>query len=151
MKKLLINYSWGLSRINPLMILFLAILIIMAMLGLAGCANTTTTTATTIAPGGPGGGTIINSDSIINAKIQAIFQQTSGYPFELDILVQSSENVGTLPNPTQDSVGKVITVKTDEDISKFKVNDLVAAKVKYVGDVPKPGISLYIYNITPQK
>ncbi len=151
MQKLLVSFGSGLSRKNPLMALFPAILVVMAVLGLAGCANPNTTAATTLVPGGPGGGAIINSDSIISAKIQAIRQQTSGYPFELDILVQSSENVGNLPNPTKNSVGKVVTVKTDEDISKFKVNDLVSAKVKYVGDVPKPGITLYMYNIAPQK
>jgi hypothetical protein len=104
-------------------------------------------TETAPQPGGPGGGAIINSDSIISANIQAIRQQTSGYPWELDIMVQTSQDVGTLPNPTKDSVGKVITVKTDEDMSKYKVNDLITAKVKYVGDVPRPGITLDIYNV----
>jgi hypothetical protein len=68
----------------------------------------------------------------------------------VDILVQSSADVGTLPNPTKDSIGKVITVKTDEDMTKYKADDVVTAKVKYVGDVPKPGITLYLYQVTLQ-
>ncbi len=95
----------------------------------------------------PGGGAVINSDSVVTAKIQAIRQQTSGYPWELDVLIENSIDVGALPNPTKESVGKVITVKTDQDMTSFKVGDVVNARVKYVGDVPKPGITLYIYNI----
>jgi|WetSurMetagenome_2_1015567.scaffolds.fasta_scaffold406946_2 hypothetical protein len=127
-----------------------------AISGLSGCSTstspTTTSPTTTIpttaspVPGGPGGA-VINSDSIVTAKIQAIRPQTSGYPWDLDILVQTSTDVGSLPNPTKDSVGKVITVKTDQDMTSFKVNDNISARVKYVGDVPKPGITLYIYNI----
>jgi hypothetical protein len=94
---------------------------------------------------------VINSDSVVTTRIQAIRQQTSGYPWELDVLIQDSIDVGSLPNPTNDSIGKVITVKTDQDMTSFKVNDVVTARVKYVGDVPKPGITLYIYNIALQE
>ena len=131
----------------------MVILIIATISGLAGCSGTATPTATTPiatspSPGGPGGGAVINSDSMVKATIQAIRQQTTGYPWELDVLIKTSTDVGSLPNPTKDSVGKVITVKTDQDITSFKVNDSISAKVKYVGDVPKPGITLYIYDIT---
>ena len=98
----------------------------------------------------PGGGAIINSDSVVTAKIQAIRQQTSGYPWELDVLIENSIDVGALPNPTKESVGKVITVKTDQDMTAFKVGDVVNARVKYVGDVPRPGITLYIYDIAKE-
>ena len=129
--------------------LVLTLMIIVMIFGLTACQSTATpsASATAPAPGGPGGGAVINSDSIVTAKIQAIRKQTSGYPWELDVLIQNSVDVGSLPNPTKDSVGKVITVKTDQDITPYKVNDVVTAKVKYVGDVPKPGIVLYMYNI----
>jgi hypothetical protein len=94
----------------------------------------------------PGGGAIVQSDSIITAEIKAI-RQTTGYPWEVDVLVQSSDSVGDLPNPTKDKVGQVITAKADENLSSFKVGQIITGNVKYVGDVPKPGISLYIYNI----
>jgi hypothetical protein len=145
--------------------IIIVILAAALIFGIAGCTapstsppNTTSSSPTTPAatvtettsptPGGPGGGAVINSDSIVTATIQAIRQQTSGYPWELDILVQSSIDVGSLPNPTKDSIGKVITVKTDQDLNTFKVNDNITARVKYVGDVPKPGITLYIYDLT---
>jgi hypothetical protein len=116
---------------------------------------TTTVTATptstaTATPPGPGGGAVINSDSVVTAKIQAIRSQATGFPWEVDVLIESSVDVGNLPNPTKDSVGKVITVKTDQDMTSYKVGDVINAKVKYVGDVPKPGITLYVYNIAPE-
>ncbi len=121
-----------------------------AIFALTGCARAASP-APVPTPGGPGGGTVINSDSVVTAKIQAIRQETSGYPWELDVLIQDSVDVGTLPNPTKDSIGKVVTAKTDQDMSPFKVNDVVTARVKYVGDVPRPGISLYIYDIALQE
>ena len=130
-------------------VLFLVTVFTLAVFGLVGCARPATPTPTATTPGGPGGGTVVNSDSVITAKIQAIRKQTTGYPWEVDILVQNSVDVGSLPNPTKDSVGKVITVKTDQDMTPFKVNDAVTARVKYVGDVPKPGITLYLYNVAP--
>jgi hypothetical protein len=111
--------------------------------------NTATATAP-VTPGGPGGGAVINSDSVITAKIQAVRNQPTGFPWEVDVLIENSVDVGSLPNPTKDSVGKVITVKTDEDMTPYKVGDVINAKVKYVGDVPKPGITLYMYNIAHQ-
>ena len=96
----------------------LGIMVMGALLGLSACKSAASTTSPPPTTGGPSGGSIINSDSIIIAKIQAIRQQASGFPWELDILVQSSTDVGTLPNPTKDSVGKVVTVKTDLDMTK---------------------------------
>ncbi len=96
---------------------------------------------------GSGGTTVVNSDSVVTAKIEAIRKQTSGYPWELSILIKYSTNVDNLPNPTKDSIGKAVTVKTDQDMNSFKVGDVVNARVKHVGDVPKPGIILYMYNI----
>jgi hypothetical protein len=69
----------------------------------------------------------------------------------MDSLIQSSVDVGNLPNPTKDKVGQVITVKTDEKVDSYKADQIITAKVKYVGDVPLPGITLYIYNIQLQR
>jgi hypothetical protein len=142
-------------------IIFFSIVLIAVLLDLAACASTPTPVPTPIptitpgpsptspVPGGPGGAAIVNSDSIVTGKIIAIRPQTTGYPWELDVLIQNSVDVGNLPNPTKDNVGKVITVKTDQDMNVYKVNDMVTARVKYVGDVPKPGITLYMYNFVP--
>jgi len=137
-------------RLQKIMdVFFLLCMIATVTVGIVSCnSNSTTTTA---APGGPGGGAVINSDSVITATIQAIRQQSTGYPWELDILVKTTQNVGDLPNPTKDNVDQMITVKTDVDMSKFNVGDNIQAHVKYTGDVPKPGITLYLFNVTLQQ
>ena len=141
------------TRLNQAFSTILVLVFIMSASILTACSKTPSPTTvpptTTPVVGGPGGGAIINSDSVVTAQIQAINKQTSGYPWQLDVLIQSSVDVGILPNPTKDSIGKVISVKTDQDMTSFTVNDVVTSRVKYVGDVPLPGITLYIYNIAP--
>lgn len=122
----------------------LAVFLTVIPTGLAACGGKATPTTT--APG-PGNGSVVNSDSSITAQIKAVRAETSGYPWEADILVETSADVVGLPNPTKDSVGKVVTIKTDEDMKDFQPEDEIAARVKYVGDVPKPGITLYMYDI----
>jgi hypothetical protein len=121
-------------------------LAIMSVLNATACGSGSTPTTTV---SGPGGGAIVNSDSIVTAKIQAIRKTANGYPWELDVLIQTSMDVDKLPNPVKDSVGRVITARTDQDMAPFKTGELVTARIKYVGDVPKPGITLYIYDIAP--
>jgi hypothetical protein len=112
-------------------------------------AGTSTPSATPVVPGGPGGGAIINSDSITTGKIVAIRTNPTGYPVQIDLEVQKSVDVGQLPNPTKDKVGQVITINTDQDVSAFKVGQVITGSIKYAGDVPKPGITLYISGIRP--
>lgn len=108
-------------------------------------APTPSLTQPTAIPGGPGGGAIVNSDSVTTGKIVAIRTNLSpGYPSQIDIEVQKSMDIGSLPNPTKDKVGLVITCSTDQDVSPLKVGQVITGNVKYVGDVPKPGITLYI-------
>ncbi len=122
-----------------------AILSISAVL--SACApKATSTTPTTTAPG-PGGGLVVNSDSIISGKIVAIRSESTGYPWQIDVQILTTQDVGTLPNPVKDNVGQTVTLRTDQDMSSFKVGQTIQAHVKYVGDVPKPGIVLYIFDI----
>lgn len=125
-------------------LLIMTLAIVLSVLMLSGCSGTGSA-ATTPSPGG--GGAVVQSDSVITGEIKAIREKTTGYPWEVDVLVRSSENVDSLVNPTKDKVGQVITAKTDEDMSTFRAGKAITARVKYVGDVPLPGISLYIYNI----
>jgi hypothetical protein len=129
-------------------VFFLICMIATVVAGIVGCSSSTPTTTTTT-PGGPRTGEVINSDSIITATIKAIRQESTGYPWEIDILVNTSASVGDLPNPTKDSIGKIIMVKTDENMAKFKIGDNINARVKYTGDVPRPGITLYLYSVAP--
>ena len=120
----------------------LVLLLAISLFQLLGCSATST---------GPGGvGTaVIQSNSLITGEIKAIRSQSTGYPWEIDVLVQSSTNVDDLPNPTADKVGKVVTARADQDLSSFHMGQKISANVKYTGDVPRPGIILYIYNIKP--
>ena len=107
--------------------------------------NNTTKTSTSVVPGR---GAVINSDSSVTAQIQSITAQFTGYPWKLNVLIQSTSDVGTLPNPVANSAGNVVTVVTDQDITAYKVNDAITAKIKYAGDVNTPGgINPYMYNI----
>jgi hypothetical protein len=97
-------------------------------------------------PGGVGT-TVVNSDSFINGEIKAIRQKSTGFQFEIDVLIQTTQDVNNLPNPVKDKVGQVVTVQTDENVAPFKAGQKITANIKYVGDVPKPGIILYMYDI----
>jgi len=120
----------------------LVLLLAISLFQLLGCSATST------GPGGVGT-TVIQSNSLVTGEIKAIRSQSTGYPWEIDILVQSSTNVDDLPNPTADKVGKVVTARTDQDLSSFHIGQKISANVKYTGDVPRPGIILYIYDIKP--
>ena len=120
----------------------------MVILTVAAGACKTNTISLTTSTAKPGSGAVINSDSIVIVQIQTITAQSAGYPWKLNVLIRSTTNVGDLPNPVANSIGSVVTVFTDQDMSTYKVNDAVTAKIKYVGDVNIPaGISLYMYKV----
>ena len=127
--------------------LFPAIIVLSIAAVLSACApKATSTTPTTTVPG-PGGGLVVNSDSVITGKIVAIRSESSGYPWQIDVQILTTQDVGTLPNPVKDKVGQTVTLRTDQDLSSFKSGQTIQAHVKYVGDVPKPGIVLYAFDI----
>jgi hypothetical protein len=108
----------------------MAMTIILSALILSACSGCSSPAQT---PSPIGGGAVVQSDSVITGKIE--------------VLIQSSESVDSLPNPTEGKVGQVITARTDEDLNSYKAGQTITARIKYTGDVPKPGISLYIYSI----
>jgi hypothetical protein len=114
-------------------------------------SNSTRITPTTPASttSGPGGGTVIGTDSIVILKIQSIANASAGSgSWKLDVLIENTLSGNDLPNPVKDTLGKVVSVMTDQDMSSYKVNDVVNAKIKDVGDVDLPGaIVLYIYDV----
>ena len=127
---------------------FSAVILVTLLLVACSSGASTPPGTTSTSPGGGGGDTVVRSDCIISGELQAIRQQSTGYPFSVDVFIFSSDNVDSLPNPTFDKVGQVITAETDENMESFKPGQRISAHVKYVGDVPSPGISLYLFNIT---
>lgn len=132
-----------------------ALVLAVMLTGCAGKSTTTTTSgsnlSTTTSTTRPGSGAVVNSDNVVTAIIESITKQSTGYPWKVDVLIQSTVDVNNLPNPVKDDIGKVVTVVTDQNMSNFKVDDVVTAQIKYVGDVNIPaGISLYMYTIQPE-
>ena len=119
----------------------LAVTIIMGTF--VSCTKTSTISTTTLAPLG---GSLVQSDSIITGDIQAIKSMATGYPWEIDVLVKSSQDVDTLVNPTSDKVGQIVQFRTDENTEGLKVGQSITAHVKLTGDVIV-GTTLYIYDI----
>ena len=139
---------------NKIFTTALSVVLLIVGVSLAACksttpaANNTGTPNATAVPPGPIRGTVINSDSIVTAMIQNITAESTGYPWTVDVLIQNTSDVNDLPNPVKDSVGKTVTVVTDQDMTSFTENDVVTAKIKYVGDANiQGGIRLYMYNI----
>jgi serine protease inhibitor len=129
-----------------------ALILIMLILSAAACkSNSTITKDTTDTTISPGNGAVINSDSVDTVQIVDINAQSTGYPWQMDVVIDSTGNVGTLFNPVALNVGDIVSVVTDQDMSKFNANDVVTAKIKYTGDVNIPGgIRLYMYNAAQQ-
>ncbi len=101
----------------------------------AGCSAQAAT------PTGPGGTLVVNSQSIITAKIIEIESNSTGYPWRVDIQVLSSQDVENLPNPVKDMVGLAVITYTDQNVNDLRVGQSISAHVKLAGDVPLPGIS----------
>jgi len=130
--------------------LLFAAAIVLLILAPAACTHKSpAVTATT--PLSPVNGAVINSDSIDTVQIVDVNPQAAGYPWQLDVVIESTANVGTLLNPVALNVGDVVSVVTDQDMSTFNPHDVVTANIKYTGDVnTSGGISLYIYNVALQ-
>jgi ABC-type Fe3+-hydroxamate transport system substrate-binding protein len=127
-----------------------ALTILMLMLFASACKSSSTTTTATSPVISPGNGEVINSDSIDTVQIVDVNARSTGYPWQLDVVIDSTGNVGILFNPVALNVGDVVSVVTDQDMSMFNANDIVKAKIKYTGDVNiQGGIRLYLYNVAP--
>jgi len=119
----------------------------MAVAILAGSIVSCTKTSTTSSPATvPIGGSLVQTDSIITGVITAINSMSTGYPWEIDVKVNSSQDVGILENPTGDKVGQVVQFRTDESTKGLHVGQTITAHAKLTGDV-EVGTTLYIYNI----
>ena len=129
---------------NRLSRLIMVLSIVLLIAGVTACSQNASTTPSP-SPG-PVKGTLVQNDSIITGQIKAIVNMPTGYPWEIDVLVQSSQSVGTLTNPTSDKVGQVVKFRTDESPNALKVGQVITAHAKLTGDV-ELGTTLYIYDI----
>ena len=117
-------------------------------LSFVACNSSLKTTAVVTSP--DNGATTV-ADSIVTAQIISITAQSTGYPWTLVLVIESTSNVGTLLNPVAYSLGDMVTVVTDQDMSKFKNNDTVTANITINGNVnASGGIGLYMYNVALQ-
>lgn len=93
------------------------------------------------------------SDSAITGVVKGLrkhasgYSYVSGYSYALDFLVDSSKDVGTLPNPTKDKVGQVITAETNENLKELEVGEEFTANVKLVYNESKTGTIFYVFNV----
>ena len=108
---------------------------------LVSCAKTTITTSSTQL-----GRSLVQNDSIITGEIKAITSMATGYPWEIDVQVTSSQNVGILINPTIDKVGQIVQFRTDVSTKGLTPGQVITAHAKLTGDV-EIGTTLYIYDI----
>ena len=90
------------------------------------------------------------SDSLVGGEMKAIRKHSSGYAYDIDFIVESTKDVGTLPNPTKDKVGQTITAWTNENLRELEVGEDFTANVKLVYDASKTGTIFYVYNVKEQ-
>jgi len=90
------------------------------------------------------------SDSLVKGELKGLRKHNSGYLFDLDFIVTSSGDSGTLPNPTKDKVGQLITAWTNENLKELEVGEDFTANVKLVYDASKTGTIFYVYNVKEQ-
>ena len=86
-------------------------------------------------------------DSKVTGEAKSVLKNVSDYPYEVNFLVLSSENVTSLPNPTKDDVGLIITAETNEDVYGLDPGEKFTANVKWAIDSTKAVPILYVYNV----
>ena len=123
---------------NSVMAVTLVLVSIVLTLALPSCSSKGST------EGPPG-------DSVISGELKGLRKHSSGYSYQVDFLVESSKDVDTLPNPTKDKVGKVITAETNDNLRELDVGEDFTANVKLVYDAAKTGTIFYAYNVKESK
>jgi hypothetical protein len=96
----------------------------------------------------PGVGTVAPSgDCIVTAQAKAIRKNVTSYPYAVDVLIMGTEDIEGLPNPTKDSVGKIITAETRENLRALEPGEMLTANIKWEIDNARSAPVLYIYNV----
>ncbi|MDD5287565.1 MAG: hypothetical protein PHY28_00410 [Dehalococcoidales bacterium] len=74
------------------------------------------------------------NDSIVTAETVAIQEGEGSLPWVLTIEIQTSQNVPGTPNMTSDKIGQQLLVRTDENVSKLRIGQVITAHVRFEGD-----------------
>ncbi len=131
-----------LSKLFPLIWVFAIVAILASQVACAqGSSSPTPSPEST-----PSRGAIVDNGSLLVGEIKAVKSIFNRYPWEVEILVNSVQNVNSLPNPISDRVGQIIACQTDENMGAFKVGQIITGNVKLSGDVER-GTIFYLSNI----
>lgn len=118
-----------------LMIVALSMAAFVSMLAIPSCGG----------PSGPTTGPA--GDSAVTGQVKAIRKHNSGYPYDFDATVLSSQDVGSLPNPTKDKVNQTITLWSNDNLKNLDDGENFTANVKLVNDPSKPDPIFFAYNV----
>jgi len=131
------------------------ILVLILLVGMFACAYKETR------PSGPSGAKepttppvppglqtvpVVPNDSVVTGTVNAVRSTTGRFPWEIDIKVQTSQDVPGYRNLTKQKIGEVISVRTKENVAQLQVGQVITARVKVVGD--EKGIFYYGWDIS---
>ena len=74
------------------------------------------------------------NDSIVTAEVITIKRLTDNMVWELIIEVEDSQDVPGYLNATRQKIGQQMAVRSDEDVSRLKVGQVITAHVRLEGD-----------------
>jgi hypothetical protein len=87
----------------------------------------------------------IHNDSLVTGKITAVRVSYSGFPWEIDLQIESSQDVSDLANYTRDKIGQIITASTDQDVRLIKAGDYLTAHVQLATEPGSSRTFFYIH------
>ena len=74
------------------------------------------------------------NDSIVTAKVIRVQEGDGTLPWVLTIIIQTSRDVPGYPNITADKIGQQLLVRTMEDASPLKADQIITAHLRFEGD-----------------
>ncbi|GEM_PF-2725261 len=77
---------------------------------------------------------VVPNDSVVTGTVRAVRSTAGRFPWEIDIKIQTSQDVPGYINLTKQKIGEVISVRTKENVAQLQVGQVITARVKVVGD-----------------
>jgi hypothetical protein len=81
----------------------------------------------------------------VTAKVLSIQEGEGAIPWVMTIEIRSSQNVPNFPNDTSDKPGQSLLVRTMDDVSQLKADQIITAHVRFEGD--EKSYFYYIWDI----